>query len=191
MCSHSSFCMTSWCRRRKKKLSGFLMGQTAQRSGKKNDVACHPRDFSLHRWKWDRDVAREMPKQLHLGCQCVMPTYKAWHGDGLKTDRNSHGDKEFRVWFGMEIVHLFQLSLLVPASLTFIINPFENSDSHVCDNNLSLGPGFQLLVLQFWKLSPEILMHKLVWSKNCRRNWNREQVQRIYFSFSTPNVSGA
>ena len=62
-------------------------------------------------------MAREMPKQLHLGCQCVMPTYKAWHGDGLKTDRNSHGDKEFRVWFGMEIVRLFQLSLLVPASL--------------------------------------------------------------------------
>ena len=73
-------------------------------------------------------MAREMPKQLHLGCQCVMPTYNAWHGDGLKTDRNSHGDKEFRVWFGMEIVHLFQLSLLVPASLTFITS-LENSDS--------------------------------------------------------------
>jgi hypothetical protein len=55
-----------------------------------------------------------------------------WHGDGLKTDRNTHGDKEFRVWFGMEIVHLFKLSLFLLASLTFITS-FENSDSGVIE----------------------------------------------------------
>ena len=42
-----------------------------------------------------------------------------------------------------------------------------------------LGPGFQQLVLQFWKLSPKILTRKLVKSKNCRRNWNRASAKDL------------
>jgi hypothetical protein len=38
-------------------------------------------------------------------------TYGTENRDGLKTDRNTLDDKKLMmVWFGMEFVHLFQLS---------------------------------------------------------------------------------
>ena len=167
MCSHSSFCMTCLLadgtmrradgRGGRNKLSGFLMGQTAQRSGKKNDAACHPR--LLHRWKWDRDVAREMPKQLHW-------IVNAWYA---------------YILYSMEMVwKLIETPIMIRSSgfgLAWKLFAFSSS---LCSYQLVLlGPGFQQLVLQFWKLSSEILTRKLVKSKNCRRNWNRASAKDL------------